>query len=374
MKKMKSKRVQIKGVDGKRRNLVFPTCATKEEVRNFKTVAQRMVRCRIANTAFYPQDLEFIAVHGPSIQKKLALLGVTNEAISSSSDATLCSYLSKYTGAARGESERKLIDVARRLERFFGPKKDMREILKTDAQRFLKWLVEKENLSETSTARRHIAYASQIMDAAVEEGVIPKNPFNGRDIPKQVITDKDKWHHIDVEQTLKLWNAIQDEEDQVRFVLLRFLGLRAPSEVNALTWKDVDWNAHTITIRSKKTKRNKNGGVRLCPISWPDVLPTLKAAYARREADDASIVRPIAGPTLRRRVIQWIGRAGLEKWPQLLVNFRRSAVTDAADHFPSHVVAAWFGHSEAIAKAHYRMETAAHAKAVANKPSILKAV
>jgi integrase len=374
MKKMKSKRVQIKGVDGKRRNLVFPTCATKEEVRHFKTVAQRMVRCRIANTAFYPQDLEFIAVHGPSMQKKLALLGVTHDATSSSNDATLCSYLSKYTSGACGESERKLIDVARRLEKFFGPRKDMREIQKTDAQRFWKWLVEKENLAENSTARRHIAYASQIMDSAVHDGILAKNPFKGRDLPKQVHTDQSKWHHIDAHQTLKLWNAIQDDEDRVRFVLLRFLGLRAPSEINALTWKDVNWTEQTITIRSKKLRHHKHGGVRVCPISWADVLPTLTAAYEGRASDDEPMVTSITGTALRRRAIQWLGRAGLDIWPQLFVNFRRSAITDAADQFPSHVVANWFGHSETIAKKHYRMETAAHAKAVSKAPSILRVI
>ena len=58
-------------------------------------------------------------------------------------------------------------------------------------------------------------------------------------------------------------------------------------------------------------------------------------------------------------------------WPQLLINFRRSAVTEACDYLPSHVVAAYFGHSEAISYANYRMTTTTHAGAYASIPSML---
>ena len=70
--------------------------------------------------------------------------------------------------------------------------------------------------------------------------------------------------------------------------------------------------------------------------------------------------------------MRWLGRAGIEVWPQLFVNFRRSAVTDACNVLPSHVVAAYFGHSEAISMANYRMQTATHAEAFASAPSMLK--
>jgi hypothetical protein len=79
----------------------------------------------------------------------------------------------------------------------------------------------------------------------------------------------------------------------------------------------------------------------------------------------------ITHTSLTKRVKQWIGAAGLELWPQMLVNFRRSAVTDACSYLPSHVVAAYFGHCEAISYANYRMTTAAHAVNFAAAPSVL---
>jgi integrase len=369
----KSKRVQLRGVHGKRVNMKFPPCTTKEELGTFKRVAQRLVQSQMGNLAFFPQDIAYAQSHGKKVADKLRLLGLSfDEQPDKSHEAQLSRYASRVIESKTGETGRKLDDAARRMERFFGRTKDIREIDKTDALSFKKWLIEKEGLAENSTARRTLAYASQIMARAVEDGIIPRNPFSGKDIPKAVCPDLSKWRYISPEETARLWNCIQTEEDQVRFVLLRFIGLRAPSEINALTWKDVDWKNHQLIIRSPKLRHHKNQGQRRCPISHPDVLPVLCQAYGKRTADDAPIVTPITHTSLTKRVKQWLGLAGLKLWPQLLVNFRRSAVTDACSYLPSHVVAAYYGHSEAISFANYRMTTATHAEAVAAAPSFIE--
>lgn len=372
MRPEKSKRLQLRGVHGKRVNLKFPPCSTKAEVATFKRVAQRLVQCQLGNIAFLPQDIEYVRTHGEKTSAKLRLLGVTfNDQPNKSDEVFLGAYLSRFIASKSGETERKLTEAARRLERFFGRTKDMRDIVLTDVLAFKKWLVEKENLAEKSTARRVLGYASQFMEAAVSDGIIGRNPFKSKDVPKAVCTDKDKWHYIDGQATLRLWNAIQTEEDRVRFVLLRFLGLRAPSEINGLTWRDVDWASLHLTIRSQKLKHHRNQGHRQCPISHPDVLPVLEGAYASRTSDDSPIVPAITHTSLTKRVKQWIGAAGMKLWPQLLTNFRRSAVTDACGYLPSHVVAAYFGHSEAISQANYRMILGVHARLISDAGSLL---
>lgn len=367
MKKIsKQRRLQLTGVHGKRVNMFFPASWTKQEVSVFKTCATRMIQCQAGNLPMQPQDLRYVQAHGELVKSKLVKLGIQfADEHQEPTDAVLSVFLSRYTASKRGATERKLIDVARRLERFFGPGKDMREITKLDAVSFRNWLIESEGLAESSTARRAIGYASQIMAAAVEEELIPKNPFKGKEIPKTVRTNKDRHHYINAEDTQKLWDAIKTQEDRIRFVLLRFLGLRAPSELNALTWRDVDWATGCVTIRASKTKHQKDQGVRRCPITHPTVNEVLRQAYTERSSDDSPIVPAISAPALRRRVIRWIGRAGLGLWPALMVNFRRSAVTDAHDLLPPHVVSAYFGHSEAISEANYTMRTAAHADAFA---------
>ena len=53
-------------------------------------------------------------------------------------------------------------------------------------------------------------------------------------------------------------------------------------------------------------------------------------------------------------------RAGLAPWPRLFQNLRSTRATELADEFPGHVVSSWLGHSEDIAKEHYRQVTDDH--------------
>lgn len=369
----KSKRVQLRGVHGRRVNMKFPASTTREELATFKRVAQRLVQSQLGNLAFFPQDIVYVQSHGKKVSDKVRLLGVSFEEKPDRSEETILgNFTSRFIASKSGETERKLNDAARRLERFFGRNKDLRDINNTDALSFAKWLIEKEGLAENSTARRTLGYASQILAAAVKDDLIAKNPFGCKELPKAVCTNQDKWRYITPEETLRLWNVLQTEEDRIRFVLLRFLGLRAPSEINSLTWRDVDWKAQQLTIRSPKLRHDKHQGRRTCPITHGDVFPVLERAYEQRESDH-SIVPSITHTSLTKRVKQWLGAAGLEVWPQLLINFRRSAVTDACTTLPSHVVAAYFGHCEAISRANYRMTVASHAQAFAAAPALIGA-
>ena len=67
-----------------------------------------------------------------------------------------------------------------------------------------------------------------------------------------------------------------------------------------------------------------------------------------------------ATQNLRTHLQRIITRAGLTPWSKLFQNLRASRATELADQFPSHVAAAWLGHAEAIAGAHYRSVTDAH--------------
>ena len=63
---------------------------------------------------------------------------------------------------------------------------------------------------------------------------------------------------------------------------------------------------------------------------------------------------------LRTRFLKILKRAGVQKWPRLFRNIRSSRQTELAEIFPSHVVCAWMGNSEDIAKKHYLQVTDAH--------------
>ena len=65
----------------------------------------------------------------------------------------------------------------------------------------------------------------------------------------------------------------------------------------------------------------------------------------------------------RKNLRTWLERAILRSslipWPRLWQNFRATRATELADQYPSHVAAAWLGHTERIADKHYRQTTGA---------------
>ena len=64
-----------------------------------------------------------------------------------------------------------------------------------------------------------------------------------------------------------------------------------------------------------------------------------------------------ASVNLRTQLLRIIKRAGLTAWPKLFQNLRATRATEFVHDFPSHVAAAWLGHSEIIAQKHYRQIT-----------------
>ena len=74
---------------------------------------------------------------------------------------------------------------------------------------------------------------------------------------------------------------------------------------------------------------------------------------------------------LRTTFEKIIKRAGLKKWPRLFHNLRSSRQTELEDQFPSHVVCAWMGNSEKVARKHYLQVTPEHiAKALCQSSTV----
>ena len=63
---------------------------------------------------------------------------------------------------------------------------------------------------------------------------------------------------------------------------------------------------------------------------------------------------------LRKVFLDILAKAGPKPWPRLFHNLRGSLQTDLADRFPSHVVTAWLGNCERVARAHYLKVTSEH--------------
>jgi integrase len=139
----------------------------------------------------------------------------------------------------------------------------------------------------------------------------------------------------------------------------RYGGLRCPSEALILRWETVDLPGRRMTVISPKTE-NQGKGWRTVPIT-PKLAAHLEVAWelaGRRE-------HVVNLPQYRSREGNWIGcnirtqlgrlmkRSGVPAWSRPFRVFRPSCVTDWASEHPIHAVAAWAGHTVAIAGKHY---------------------
>ena len=102
-----------------------------------------------------------------------------------------------------------------------------------------------------------------------------------------------------------------------------------------------------------------------------------EAAFERLADQKTEAVATVSGPVvtryrsasqnLRTTFDKIIKRAGFVPWPKLFQNLRATRETELMETYPAHVVVAWIGHSETVARKHYLQTTDAHfEKAVAN--------
>ena len=88
---------------------------------------------------------------------------------------------------------------------------------------------------------------------------------------------------------------------------------------------------------------------------FPELLPYLEDARDCATPGQKYVInryRELDG-NLRLVMPKIVKRAGLIPWPRIFHNLRASRQTELEARFPTHVVCAWIGNSEAVAKKHY---------------------
>ena len=258
----------------------------------------------------------------------------------------------------------------RNLTEFFGEDKPLRDITAGDAERFAQWL-RTQKLAAATVAKR-LAFARTFFHVARKHKLIAENPFSEVKAPTADVSARQRF--IDRETIQRLLN-IANPTWRTIIALVRFDGLRCPSEVLSLEWRHVDWERGRLTIPSPKTERYGGKGSREVPL-FPELRLALTEAHELAEPTDSYVVGGATGRTYRaaatRHAGHWrnsnlrtsfeklVRRAGLEPWPRLFHNLRSSCETELLGRFPLHVVAQWMGHDAKISVKHYAQTTDEH--------------
>ncbi len=244
-------------------------------------------------------------------------------------------------------------NARRNLLTFFGGDKDIRDMTEEHAERFERWLKTDQKLSE-STIRKRCGFAKQMLSAAVKARLIDRNPL--QDLKVGAIGNKKRQYFVSEEESQKVLTACPDAEWRACFSLARYGGLRIPSEIQALTWDDIDWEHNRFRVHAPKTEHHSDNGDRLVPL-FPEVRAALNELWD--QAPDGIYVLPRLRSisNLNPQLGRIIRRAGLKEWPKRWQNLRATRATELERQFPSHVVTGWCGHTERIAEQHYWMTT-----------------
>ncbi|MCS7271309.1 MAG: site-specific integrase, partial [Gemmataceae bacterium] len=212
-----------------------------------------------------------------------------------------------------------------------------------------------------STANKRTAILKQIFQAAVERGLIERNPF-GHIKGLTVLGDPTRRVFIPAEQVHQLLATIPCPQLRLVVALARFGGLRIPSEVFTLRWSDIDLANNRMLVHAPKTARHRGKQTRIIPI-FPELryyLEQLRATLPAVSPSDLVIPRCTSQTALRTALYQHCRQLGIKPWPKPFQNMRASRATELADHFNPKVCNDWMGHSEQIANQCYRMVTEEH--------------
>lgn len=217
-----------------------------------------------------------------------------------------------------------------------------------------------------NTIRRMIGRCRQFFNAAIEAGIITKNPFLGQAV--SVRPNPSRFFYVTQEMAETVLGACPDAEWRLLFGLCRWGGLRCPSEVVRLRWQDIDFENSRFTVHSPKTEHHIGQEKRVVPM-FPELKPLFLAAFDAAPEGAVYCVHKERGDgvNLRTQLTRIIKRAGLEPWPKLFQNLRSTRETELFRLTSGDVksVCSWLGNSPMVALQHYAQTTEADLQAAA---------
>ena len=243
-----------------------------------------------------------------------------------------------------------------------------------EAREFWRWLIEegstrvdkqdkKKGLRE-NTAKQRLRFARSFFEQAVEDELIQRNPFKAKGL-KTAQTAAEK-EYVTIAEIDKVIEHCPTPEWQLLFALVRSVPTRIPSEIEELTWADVDWEESKILIHSPKT-RHLGKSARWVPI-FPSLRKYLEPAFeeARAASETGAIRETRVFPTLATNTNpsttakKIVKRAKLERWPDstwcnFFNSLRASTETDLMDKYGLRKACQWAGNNPATAMKNYAL-------------------
>lgn len=224
------------------------------------------------------------------------------------------------------------------------------EITTLDAERWRTAMLD-EGLAAATTSKR-IKTARSFFRSAVKWAMIEKNPFDGVRAGSQA--NSDRMAFVPAAVVARVMEQMPDLEWRVLIALIRWGGLRSPSETMGLRWEDVRWEQKRLVVRSPKTSGKVGREYRLVPL-FSEYANLLSELFTAAPAGAEFVFNRLRGMGANHttQFKRFVARAGVEMWEKAFQNLRMSRATELREQFNSDIVCKWMGHTEVVARAHY---------------------
>lgn len=353
--------VGITGPDGRKvRRSIRLGQANKATARGIHTRINHLESAKASGQPIDSATAEWLADIGDTLHARLARAGLI-EPREARQRATLGPFTSHYIEGRMDAKPRTITNLKQaqaRMIEFFGADRPLDSISPGDADEWYQWLVGVKQYAP-ATIGRTVKRARQFCIAAIRRGVAERNPFSDTRAPEQSNRQRDCF--VSRETTQRVIEACPDVQWRCIVALSRYGGIRTPSELLALTWRDIDWERSRFRVHSSKTEHHDGKGSRWVPL-FPELRPYLERAFDQADPGDVHVItryREI-NINLRTQLLRIIERAGVDEWPKPFQNMRASRETELCQTFPLHVACSWLGNSTTIAAKHYLQVTEEH--------------
>lgn len=349
----KGPKIQLICRDGKRRPIYLGKKLSKRQAETVRSYIEKLAHAVESNTIPDRETSAWLGDVSERLYKKLVTCGLTSareKIVSQTVERLISDYVASRSGVAEATVAR-WTTVTNHLLAYFGKEKPLIEVTAGDADDFSEYL--KSKRTADNSRRRYLGIAKQFFTWAVRHKLIVENPFADQ---KTTVGDSDPKRQFFVEDELseRILATCPDSEWRLIFALMRFGGLRCPTEVLGLRWEDMLWDKARFRIYSQKTDQT-----RYCPI-FPELMPYLRESFELASDGEEFVISKRHGMTHRGLIAQYkriLHFAAVDQYPKLFQNLRSTRQTELTRKHPVHVVCAWLGNSPKVALKHYLQVT-----------------
>ena len=345
------KTVQFVGADGKRRSIRLGKVSVRD-AEKFKSRVEDLLAASTSGCSLDRDAADWVARLEQVMLDRLAGVGLIQN--QQRRNLTLAEWIEEYINSRTDLSSRTINNLRQAqgfIIRILGEHKLLRDVTPGDGDELRQSML---NCLGENTVRRHMGRAKQFMRAAHRRRLIESDPF--ADIKGcSVQADESRLFFVTREMADKVIDACPDVEWRLLFALVRFGGLRCPSEPFDLTWDCVHWDINRLTVCKHKTKH------RTIPL-FPEIRVHLEAAFDQAKEGERFVITRYrdTNANLRTQFNRIVEKAGLTPWKKPFTNCRSTRETELAEQFAIHVVTGWLGNSPRVAMKHYLQITDAH--------------